>query len=153
MWPHTPSGTPSYKIWAVDAIGQEIHIISNEEKKQVICHFERTQTLKYCNDPEFSDRIVQTWVNLIRNYSVCHATCIIWTHHGGIKLQLFKFWDNYIQFFGCDCLIFSSPDPSEPKAHRWAYSISRCPSSVRPSTFSNDMSTEAMERILTKFHI
>ena len=23
VWPHTPSGTPSYKIWAVDAIGQE----------------------------------------------------------------------------------------------------------------------------------
>ena len=45
------------------------------KKKQVICHFERTQTLKYCNDPEFSDRIVQTWVSLIRNYSVCHATC------------------------------------------------------------------------------
>ena len=32
VWPHTPSGTPSYKIWAVDAIGQEIHIMSNEEK-------------------------------------------------------------------------------------------------------------------------
>ena len=31
-WPHTPSGTPSNKISAVDAIGQESHIMSNEEK-------------------------------------------------------------------------------------------------------------------------
>ena len=52
VWPHTPSGTPSYKISAVDAIGQEIHKMSNEEKK-IVGHFERTQALRYCNDPEF----------------------------------------------------------------------------------------------------
>ena len=50
---------------------------------------------------------------------------------------------------------FSSP---EPKAHRWAYSIWRYPSSVRPSsvrlsTFSNNISSEAMRPILFIFHI
>ena len=48
--------------------------------------------------------------------------------------------------------IFSSP---EPKAHRWAYSIGRHPSSVRrrpSSTFSNDISSEAMKPILAIFH-
>ena len=37
--------------------------------------------------------------------------------------------------------VFSSP---EPKAYRWAYSMARHPSSVRPSKFSNDISSEAM---------
>ena len=43
---------------------------------------------------------------------------------------------------------------AEPKAYRWAYSIHRHPSSVRPSsTFSNNFSDEAMKPITTKFHI
>ena len=48
--------------------------------------------------------------------------------------------------------IICSPDP---KAHRWAYSIGRHPSSVRgpSSAFSNGNFTEAMKLILTKFHI
>ena len=44
--------------------------------------------------------------------------------------------------------LFRSP---EPKAHRWAYSIGRHPSVVRPSTFSNDISSEAQNPIRTKF--
>ena len=49
-------------------------------------------------------------------------------------------------------LFFISP---EPKSHSWAYSIGKHPSSVchRLSTFSNDMSSEALKPILTKFHI
>ena len=44
---------------------------------------------------------------------------------------------------------------SEPNAHSWALSIGRHPSSVRrrPSTCSNDISSEAIKPILTKFHI
>ena len=45
--------------------------------------------------------------------------------------------------------IFSLP---EPKVHGWAYSFVRHPSSVRPSTFSNDISSEAMQPILINFH-
>ena len=42
----------------------------------------------------------------------------------------------------------------EPKAHRSAYSIGKHPLSIcRPSTFSNDISSEAMKPILSKFHI
>ena len=67
--------------------------MSNEEKKkQVKGHFERTQALKYCNDPEFSDRIMQrVSLSLIRNYTVCHATRIFWIRHGGIKLHCLNF--------------------------------------------------------------
>ena len=47
--------------------------------------------------------------------------------------------------------IFSSP---EPKAHRVAYSIYRHPASVRrPSTFSNDISSETVRPILFILHI
>ena len=49
--------------------------------------------------------------------------------------------------------IFSSP---ELKAHGRAYSIARHSSSVRrrrPSTFSNDIFSEAMKSILAIFHI
>ena len=45
--------------------------------------------------------------------------------------------------------IFSS---LELKAHRWAYSIDKA-SVICPSTFSTDISSEAMEQVLTKFHI
>ena len=54
---------------------------------------------------------------------------------------------------------FSSP---EPKAHEWAYSIARHSLSIRrrpsvgrhcPSTFSNDIFSEAMKLILAMFHI
>ena len=47
-------------------------------------------------------------------------------------------------WFCCEAASISSP---EPKAHRWAYSIGKHP----PSTFSNDISSEAMKPILAYF--
>ena len=61
-------------------------------------------------------------------------------------VRFFKQWVTEI------FIIFSSP---EPKAHMWAYSVDRHPSSAvhRPATFSNDISSEAMKPIHAKFHI
>ena len=50
--------------------------------------------------------------------------------------------------------IFSSPEPKAPgELIGWEGSVVRRPSVVRPSTISNDFSSETTGPIATKFHI
>ena len=92
-------------------------------------------------------------------HSVGHVSpCIVWvrSQEGAVS-----------EILDMICLLLIIISSPEPTAHRWAYSIGRHPSSVRPSvrpssvvrrrrpssTFSNDISSEAMKPILAIFHI
>ena len=95
-------------------------------------------------------------------FTLRHAwTCQLWCIHptsfcSSIVCRISS--DSMAEFIFITChtqygwyVIFSS---TEPKAHRWAYSIGRHPSSVHrnPSTFSNDFSSEAVKPILFIFY-
>ena len=62
-----------------------------------------------------------------------------------------------MEYYGVDSVfipLFSSPEPKAPgELIGWEGSVVRRPSVVRPSTISNDFSSETTEPIATKFHV